>query len=132
MREDVREAFYDFVLPISRFAAVFAREPRRRTHLSRLSASGHARLCHQELGQPAQIDRHHRHREHIADFRLATQLDLTDRRTMLLAIAEQRFDQLTDHLTDPIAFVARGAGVLLKQLVPAGATVPGATIRTAP
>ena len=68
MREDVRDVSRGFVLPILRFAPVFARESPLRTHLRRLSTRNHDRLCREELGQSAQIDGEHGQREHVASY----------------------------------------------------------------
>ena len=111
MGEEAVRGFSRFALPRWCFAPLFAREPQMRTHLSRLSGRAHDRLCYEQFRQPAQIDRQHGQCEHVADFRLATQLDLTDRCAMLLAITEQRLDQLARHLTDPIAVVPGRAAV---------------------
>ena len=68
-------------------------EPRKRRRLSRLSTSGHGQLRRQQGRQAAQIDREHGQGEHIADFAATAQLDLADRAAVLLAVAEDRFDQ---------------------------------------
>src|SRR3954451_2048585 len=95
---------------IRRFVVLFSAKSTIADAPSLSSACGHCLGC-QKPGQPAQIDRQHREREHVAHFWQTTQLHLTDRRPMLLAIAEHRFDQLADDLADPIAFVASGARV---------------------
>src|ERR1019366_9889548 len=88
--------------PLSRDLAEFPGATRKRAHLSRLSGPRHDRLSCEEFGQTAQVNRQHRQRERIADLGLAAQLDLADRRAMLLAIAKQGLDHRSEEHTSEL------------------------------
>src|SRR5260370_22291968 len=91
--------------PLSDDWPEFPGATRKRAHLSRLSGPRHDRLSCEEFGQTAQVNRQHRQRERIADLGLAAQLDLADRRAMLLTLAKQGLDHLPNHLPHVISLV---------------------------
>ena len=74
-----------------------------RTHLSCRSPA-----FRKKFGHPAQVDGGHGHSEYQLGTVEATQLQLP-KRAVLLAIAEDGFDQLANDLTDRVAGMARGA-----------------------